>query len=152
VKTLVLFRSKQQISLHSESITTNGQSVSLSWRQGAFWDPRLVQSSYDISLTPSWSVLSDDTRGLSFVRSQSSFRFPAFLIFLLSPSSSPKASSTDYPFPAPTMLFSLARDSHVPPVYAARHLPEEICKQPETLATGMEDRHQPMDERLGALC
>jgi len=84
---LVLFRSKQQIGLHCESITTNGQSVSLSWRQGVLSDPRLGQSSYDISLIPSWSVLSDDTRGLYFV---SSFIFPAFLIFSPLPFSFPR--------------------------------------------------------------
>lgn len=64
------------------------------------------------------------------------------------------ASSIDYPFPVATTLFSLARNSHVPPVDAARHLPEEIYeyKQPGTLVTGLEVRHQPMDEELGALC
>jgi hypothetical protein len=52
----------------------------------------------------------------------------------------------------PTTSFSLARGSHVPPVDADRHLPEKIYQQSETLATGLEDRHQPLDEHLGALC
>lgn len=72
--------------------------------------------------------------------------FPYIFSSLLLP---PTASSIEYPFPVPTTLLSLvtSRQSTLLVTYLNKYI-----KNLGTLVTGLEDRLQPLDEHLGALC